>query len=120
MQSNFYQMEKPAKIILALGGLAALTFGIIKIFQLQNFVKLLTISPKLDGGLQNFQVTPLEIKIPLAIDFGNRTDQSMSIQVNAVTVYYKGNNVATTKPNTTNVVIKPNSTNTLKGLKLMV
>jgi hypothetical protein len=113
-------MEKPAKIAIAVGGLALLIFGAIKIFQLQNFAKLLTISPKLDGGLQNFQVTLTEIKIPLAIDFGNRTDQSMTIQVNAVDVYYKGSKVASTKPNTNSVTIKANSTNSLKGLKLMV
>ena len=113
-------MNKPAKIALTVGGLAVLTFGIIKLFQLQNFAKLLTISPKLDGGLQNFQVTLTEIKIPLAIDFGNRTDQSMTVQVNAVDVYYKGSKVAATKPNANSVTIKPNSTNTLKGLKLMV
>ena len=113
-------MEKPAKIALALGGLAAFTFVAIKLLQLQNFAKLLTISPKLDGGLQNFQVTLTEIKIPLAIDFGNRTDQSINIQVNAVDVYYKDKKVASTKPNTENVTIKANSTNTLKGLKLML
>jgi len=114
------KMEKTTKIALTIGGLAALTFGVIKLLQLQNFAKLLTISPKLDGGLQNFQVTLTEIKIPLAIDFGNRTDQSMTIQVNAVDVYYKDKKVATTKPNENNVTIKSNSTNTLKGLKLMV
>ena len=113
-------MNNTVKIALTISGLAALTFGIIKLFQLQNFAKLLTISPKLDGGLQNFQVTLTEIKIPLAIDFGNRTDQSMTIQVNAVDVYYKGSQVAATKPNANSVTIKPHSTNTLKGLKLMV
>lgn len=113
-------MNNTVKIALTLSGLAALTFGMIKIFQLQNFAKLLTISPKLDGGLQNFQVTLTEIKIPLAIDFGNRTDQSMTVQVNAVDVYYKGSKVATTKPSSNSVTIKANSTNSLKGLKLMV
>ena len=113
-------MNKPAKIALTISGLAVLTFGIIKLLQLQNFAKLLTISPKLDGGLQNFQVTLTEIKIPLAIDFGNRTDQTMTIQVNAVDVFYKERKVAATKPNANSVTIKPYSTNALKGLKLMV
>jgi len=113
-------MNNTVKIALTISGLAALTFGIIKLFQLQNFAKLLTISPKLDGGLQNFQVTLTEIKIPLAIDFGNRTDQSMTIQVNAVDIYYKSSKVATTKPTANSVTIKPHSTNTLKGLRLMV
>jgi len=113
-------MKNTAKIAFTICSLAALTFGIIKLFQLQTFAKLLTISPKLDGGLQNFQVTLTEIKIPLAIDFGNRTDQSMTIQINAIDVFYNGSKVAATKPNTNNVTIKPNSTNTLKGLRLML
>ncbi|GHT58673.1 hypothetical protein FACS18945_4720 [Bacteroidia bacterium] len=113
-------MDKTVKILLGIAGLLGAGFVAFKLLSVKNFAKLLTISPKLDGGLQAFQVTLTEIKIPLAIDFGNRTDETMTISVNAIDVYYKDSKVASTKPNTNEVTIKANSTSTLKGLKLML
>ena len=111
-------MEKTAKIALSIVSLAALSFGIIKLFQLQNFAKLLSITPKLDGGLNNISIKNGNMSIPVAVDFANRTDQTMTIGVNSLSINLRGKEVANIRPNDKSVEIKANAISTLKGLRL--
>jgi len=74
-------MEKTTKYIIGGGILAAVIFGVIKFAQMTNFAKLLTFSPKLNGNLKSIKTTVFDVTIPLAVDLGNRTDQTMTVTV---------------------------------------
>ena len=90
--------------ILIGGGVVALAFLTWSKFQsLNDFYQNLIITPKIDGGLKNFKLTLSTLSVPIAIDFGNRSDQNVTLQLQAFDLLFKGKIVAQSKPNATEV-----------------
>ncbi|MDR2963996.1 MAG: transglutaminase-like domain-containing protein [Bacteroidales bacterium] len=112
-------MQNEHKILLGLFGIGAI-FGILKITQLANFAKLLSFSPKLNGNLKSIKISLTEVKIPLAVAIGNRTDQTMKVGVNAVEVFYKGKSMGITNPTTASATIQKYATTTITGIDLVL
>lgn len=115
-------------ILAAVGGLILLW---AKGSSLSNMISKLEISPKLNGkpqlrtGSGNFFSKLLNVatgsaylRVPIAVDFKNRTDQQVKIGVSSVMAYIKNTLVAATEPGDTSVTIKANATSTLEGLNL--
>ena len=102
---------------LAVGAAAILcTLALVgKGTSLANMVRLLSITPKLNGK-PKFSFTT--ITLPMAVDIENRSDQEITMGITSLIVYYNGTKIATTKPTDTSVVIKKYSTSTLSGLKV--
>jgi hypothetical protein len=114
--------EKTTKILTVIGICSIAGLLVAKFTGLLNFAKLLTITPKLNGGLGavKFKGATDGLHIPIAVEFGNRSDQSLTIGVSAIDLYFRGKPAAQSKPTTTHVEIKPNSTTTLKGVTLVI
>lgn len=100
---------------------------------LANMAKNLTYTIRLDGkpklyagGLLNV-ISSLVLKgngsvlrIPVAIDFENRSDEEITVGVNALFVYYKGTRMATNGVTPSSVTIKKFAKSTMGGLNLDV
>lgn len=114
-------MNKTTKIILlGTGIIGGLVLAISKYRSLQNMYKLLIITPRIAGGLKNIKISLTGITIPIEIDFSNRSDQTLSVQVNAIDVYYKNNILSQSKPTSSEVAILPNAVSTLKNINLFL
>ncbi len=81
-----------------------------------NMVAKLTVSPKLSGAPK----FDSNLQLPLAIDFQNRSDQEVRLSVNSVMIYYQDTLIATNKPSANMVVVKANTTSTLKTITMQV
>lgn len=108
------------KILIGTGVVAGIVLAITKYTGLNNLYKLLIITPKLSGGMKNIKIALSGITIPLDIDFANRTDQKITVQINAIDILYKKNIVSQSTPNSSEVVILPNSVSTLKNINLFI
>jgi len=99
---------------------ALVVLGLSKIQSLYDFYEDLIITPKIDGGLKNFKLSLTTLTIPIAVDFGNRSDQQVVLSMQAFDLLFKGRIIAQSKPTATEVVLSPNSVRTLAGIKLDV
>lgn len=80
-------MKKGTKIGLIIAGLAGV--GILiwsKISQVKTFAKSLVVTPMWYGGINDMQISMEGVKCPLAVDFGNRSDLSLSVKLNSFDV----------------------------------
>lgn len=113
-------MEKSSKKFLGLAlvcaGAFALFKGLKKANSLVDFVRYLTITPKIDGGIKRIKFYNSALHIPVAIEFGNRSDQEVNVGVTSLIIYYNGNNVGVLQPNAQKIVIKKYSNSTLSNL----
>lgn len=78
-------------------GLGLYIYG--RISGIKNFVNNLVITPKWYGGIQDMKLDPNRgIKLPLAVDIDNRSDEEMKIRINSMTATSKdGNAFASSK-----------------------
>lgn len=100
---------------------------------LSNMAKNLTFTPRLDGkpklyagggvtaflsviGLSNGS----KVRLPLAVDFENRSDEELTIGVSAVFVNYKGEKIAQSVPGVSSVRIAKQGKSTLSGINVDV
>lgn len=79
-----------------------------------NFVKNLTFEPLWYGGILDMNISTSGVKLPLAVDLGNRSDQTFKVRINAVDVYSNGKKAASSTAKLSEVVINPYSTSRLK------
>lgn len=107
-------------VIIGGGVIALVVLGLSKIQSLNDFYQNLIITPKIDGGLKNFKLTLSTLSVPIAVEFGNRSDQQITLSLQALDLLYKGKVVAQSKPSAMEVVLSPNSLRTLAGIKLDV
>ncbi|MDR1544911.1 MAG: transglutaminase-like domain-containing protein [Prevotellaceae bacterium] len=108
------------KILIGAGaGLLAVLFW-SKLKSLTTAWDNLIITPKLDGGLSKLKLTLTTLTIPVAVDFGNRSDQTITVQVSAFDIFYNNKLLAQNQPTATDVQLLPNSARTLAGLKIDV
>ena len=113
-------MKGLTKILLALGVGGGALLLLSKTTGLLNFMRLLTITPQLDGGLKAINFKSSNLNIPIKVDFGNRTDQEIAISVSSVILYFREKQIGQTKPTTTQVKISQHSTSSLKGLIIQI
>lgn len=113
-------MEKSSKKILGVALLCAGAFivfkGLKKVNSLINFVKYLTVTPKIDGGLNRIKYYNSALHIPVAVEFGNHSDQEINIGVTSLIIYYNNNTVGRLTPNAQKVIVKKYSNSTLSNL----
>jgi hypothetical protein len=107
-------MGKTVKIIIGTGVLA--TIGILvwsKVNSLKDFMKNLIISVGFNGNINNIKLTLSTLTLPLKIDFANRSDQSITLGLNALDLIYTNKIVAQNSPSANEVTIKPYTVSTL-------
>jgi hypothetical protein len=117
--------------IALIGGAAVLL--LMKGSSLANMAKNLTYTIRLDGkpklyagGAWTFITSIIgasngsKIRFPLAIDFENRSDEEVTIGVNAVFLKYKDGQIASSKPGAAQVRIAKHATTTMTGIDVDV
>lgn len=94
-------------------GLGLYLYG--RIAGIKNFVNNLVITPKWYGGIQDMKLDPNRgIKLPLAIDLENRSDEELSIRINSMTATSKDGSVfASSKASKDYKLIKKQRTTTI-------
>lgn len=113
--------EMKAKTVFILGGVAALAFLLYsKVTSLANAAKSLVIQPRWDGSLDDMNVSLDGITLPLAVDLYNRSDQTMKVRLNALDVYVKDTLLAYSKPGMTEVLLLPQQSTALRGIRIKV
>ncbi|MDR2840795.1 MAG: transglutaminase-like domain-containing protein [Paludibacter sp.] len=115
-------MNKLLKIVIPVGVVAAVgVWALSKVKSLQSFYNLLSITPKLDGGLSKIKIDLLSgITIPIAVDFANRTAEQVTVGIQAIDIAYKNKIVAQSLPTSSEITVKGNSISTLKGLSITI
>lgn len=80
----------------------------------KNFINNLVLTPKWYGSINDMQIDVNKgIKLPLAVDVENRSDEEMTVQINSVTATSKdGSDFATSKAGNYKKTIKKQSTTT--------
>lgn len=87
-------------------GLGLYLYG--RIAGIKNFVNNLVITPKWYGGINDMEIDPNRgIKLPLAIDIENRSDEEMKIRINSMTANSKdGSSFASSKAGNYEALVK--------------
>lgn len=124
-------MNKYIPISLGIG--AGVLLLIMKGSSLGNMAKNLTYKIRLNGkpklyagGVLTFITSVVaggsgsRLRLPIAIDFENRSDEEITIGVNALFIYYKGTKLASNGVTPSSVTIKKYATSTMEGLNLDV
>jgi hypothetical protein len=99
-------MGKTVKILIGTGVVAAI--GILvwsKVNSLKDFMKNLIISVGFNGNINNIKLTLFTLTLPLKIDFANRSDQSITLGLNALDLIYANKIVAQNSPSANEVTI---------------
>lgn len=81
-------MKKGTKIALAVGGIG-LGLGLLvwgKVTQVKNFANSLVVTPMWYGKPKDMKVSMQGVKLPLAVDFVNRSDLAVDVRVNSLDV----------------------------------
>lgn len=96
----------------AIAGLAMLVWA--KTSSSVNAVKNLSITPMWYGGVNDMKVSLSGVKLPLAIDIENRSDQTITARINAVDIYQGESKIAYNKASLTEFTLSPYSTERVK------
>lgn len=104
------------KLLIAAGGILAAVLVLVKGSSLTHFVKVLSITPKLDGGMKRMTFKSGKLQIPIAVDFHNRSDEEVTVAVPSFFLYFKDKQVGSVKPNSNKVLIKKYATSTLSNI----
>lgn len=112
-------MSKTAKVIVGLGILGGVGLWVLSSFKgMATFAKNLIIKPSPDFAKLKLELTG--VTFPLNIDFGNRTSTKISIQINALDMFYNGKLLAQSLPSVNIVDVLPNATSTMKNLHIRI
>lgn len=110
-------MKTSTKLFLGVGALSVVGLGVLawaKTSSSVNFVKNLTFEPLWYGGINDMDISSSGIKLPLAVDLGNRSDQTFRVRINAVDIYKGGKKIAYSTARYSEVVLNPYSPSRLK------
>ncbi len=111
---------KAKHVIIGVGIVGALVWIYTKLSGLKNALNNLLVTPHWDGSLNNMNFDLEGITLPIAIDFGNRSDQSLRFQLIAFDIYLKGTRVASSQPNANEVTLLPYKTTSLRGIRVKI
>lgn len=76
----------------------------------KSFVANMTVEPLWYGGINDMKFSTTGVKLPLAIDLGNRSSERYKVKVNACDVFLGGSKVAASKAALVEAVIEPYAT----------
>lgn len=116
-------MKKISKILLGLLGLGGIGLYIwSKVGQTKQLVNNLQVFPMIYGGVNDFQIDLSKgIKIPIAIDFMNRSDASCKLRLNSLTIINSSDKViAYTSAGNYVVNLEAYQTDRLKNIDLWI
>lgn len=105
-------MKNSTIIGLGIGGLAlgGLLYFWSKAQSAKSFIQNLTIEPLWYGGVNDMKFSTTGVKLPLAVDLGNRSNQEYKIRINACDIFLGEQKVAASKAALVEAVLKPQST----------
>lgn len=113
-------MDKKKGIFIIGGALAALALLAKKATALKSMGDLITVTPRLDGkpslkgGILGKLVTPVNV------EFANRSDAEVTIQIQSVKLKYNGKELGDIQPNQKVVTIKKYATSVLAGIRFEI
>lgn len=84
-----------------------------KITSLKNFAKSIIITPLWYGSISDLRLSTAGMKLPLALDLGNRSRENVMLRVNSVDIYNGSTIFAQSVPALNEVEITPYSTSRL-------